>query len=105
MQLNIKDRLVLQGLIMSFKGGRIDTLALKEITILIEVTTSDIEKYDIKESGNGLVWPNNEATAIEIELNRKQNESLINLAHFVDDNKAYTLDNATILERILTELR
>jgi hypothetical protein len=84
LQLNIKDRIIIQGTIIK-EGGLIELTIAQSIMDAIKFTPKEISKYQLKEDKGATVWNPEKDENIDLQLTNEQIEVLKKSVKIIDE--------------------
>jgi len=90
-KLTLRDRLVLID-IMPTQGSLLDMIMVRSIRNTIDPTPQDIEKYNIRQSDNGLVWDNSRDVGEDFHLSESEVMFIQQQFAYWDHNNQFKLD-------------
>lgn len=99
-KLTIKDRIVLLTLLPR-QGGLIELQTIKRLIQILEFTSEEIEKYQLKDTANGVRWNKEKEEEKEVIFTDSQINIIKKSINEADKNKTLTLEMLETIEKFI----
>ena len=102
MRLTIKERIILKG-ILPENGGMAKMTLVRELLKKTAITSDDVQKTGMTDTSDGnTIWDSTKDPNMEFSFNDSELALLKEAAEMADKSEKITMDNLSLIEKILT---
>ena len=102
MKLNIKERIILLG-ILPKESNFITLKIIRKLQENLSFTENEIKELEIKQHENQITWNQEKDIGHDIEIGEKATDIIIESLKELDKNKKITNDNFSLFEKFIKE--